>query len=257
MRTAVITGSASGLGAAIRRRFEAEGCRVIGVDLDDQEVAADLSTPSGRSYAMNEVLAVTGGRIDTVVVCAGLGPHSQPPARMVSVNYFGAVEVLDGLRPALAAGEDPAAVAIASNSIGIVPIDDLTLVEAMLHDGEARALALAERFAELDGAAIYAMTKVALTRAVRARVMPWGQAGVRLNVVAPGPVHTPMLQGELDDPVLGPLVDALPIPLDRRSEPNDIAAVVAFLASPGAASVHGAVLFADGGTDALVRADVV
>jgi NAD(P)-dependent dehydrogenase (short-subunit alcohol dehydrogenase family) len=254
MRTAVITGSASGLGAAIRRRFEAEGCRVIGVDLADQEIAADLSTPSGRSHAMNEVLAVTGGRIDTVVVCAGLGPHSQPPARMVSVNYYGAVEVLDGLRPALAAGEDPAAVAIASNTIGIVPIEDSSLVDAMLHDGEARALALAEGF---DGAAIYAMTKVALTRAVRARVMPWGQAGVRLNVVAPGPVETPMLQGSLDDPVLGPLVDALPIPLDRRSEPNDIASVVAFLASPAAASVHGAVLFADGGTDALVRADVV
>jgi NAD(P)-dependent dehydrogenase (short-subunit alcohol dehydrogenase family) len=256
MRTVVITGSASGLGAAIRRRLESDGCEVVGVDLERQEIEADLSTPAERAAAMNAVLEYCNGPIDGLVVCAGLGPHVEPVSRLVSVNYFGAVEVLDGLRPALAAGDRPAAVAISSNSIGIVPVDDMTLIDAMLHDGESAALALADG-GGFDGSAVYVMTKIALARAVRSRVLDWGRAHIRLNAVAPGPVLTPLLQGSLDDPVLGPLVDALPIPLEVRAQPEDIAGVVSFLLGPDAAFIHGAVLFADGGTDALVRPDVI
>lgn len=254
MRTVVITGSASGLGAAIRRRVEAEGHRVVGVDLHDQEVEADLSTPGGRSAAMNDVLAATRRSIDGLVVCAGLGPHIEPLSLLVSVNYFGAVEVLDGLRPALAAGTAPAAVAISSNSIGIVPVEDTSLIDAMNAGNEADATALAANF---DGPSVYAMTKIALAQAVRRRVMDWGRAQVRLNAVAPGPVLTPLLQGSLDDPVLGPMVDALPIPLERRAEPDDIAGTVNFLLGPDASYIHGSILFADGGTDALVRPDSI
>ena len=250
MRTTVITGSGSGLGAAIRSRLEAAGERVIGVDLRGQEIDADLSTSAGRSAAMNEVLEASEGSIDGLVVCAGLGPHVQPRATIVSVNYYGAVEVLDGLRPALASGDRPAAVAISSNSIGMVPINDPALIDAMLGGTEADATALAPDF---DGSSVYAMTKIALARAVRRRAEVWGRAGVRLNAIAPGPVNTPLLQGSLDDAVLGPLVDALPIPLDRRADPDDVAGSVVFLLGPDAGFVHGSVLFADGGTDAVVR----
>lgn len=254
MRTIVITGSGSGLGAAIRARCEAAGDRVIGIDLRDQEIEADLSTPTGRSDAMNAVIDSAEGSIDGLVVCAGLGPHVQPRSLIVSVNYFGAVEVLDGLRPALAAGTAPAAVAISSNSIGMVPVHDARLVDAMLDGTETDAVALAPDF---DGSSVYAMSKIALARAVRRRAPGWGEAGVRLNAIAPGPVTTPLLQGSLDDPVLGPLVDALPIPLQRRAEPDDVAGSVVFLLGPDAGFVHGSVLFADGGTDALVRPDTV
>lgn len=252
MRTVVITGSGSGLGAAIRRRLEADGCRVVGVDLANQEIEADLSTASGRADAMNAVLTATDRSIDALVVCAGLGPHVRPLTKLVSVNYYGAVEVLDGLRPALAAGDAPAALAISSNSIGIVPIHDPTLIDAMLMGGESAALAAV---GDLDGSSVYAMTKIALARAVRTRVLDWGRAHIRLNAIAPGPVLTPLLQGSLDDPVLGPLVDALPIPLERRSDPDEIAATAAFLLSPDASYIHGSVIFADGGTDAMVRPD--
>jgi NAD(P)-dependent dehydrogenase (short-subunit alcohol dehydrogenase family) len=250
MRTIVITGSGSGLGAAVRARLEAAGDRVIGVDLRGQEIDADLATPTGRSAAMNAVLDLTEGTIDGLVVCAGLGPHVQPRSLIVSVNYYGAVEVLDGLRPALAAGDGPAAVAISSNSIGMVPVNDPALLDAMLDGTESDAVALASDY---DGSSVYAHTKIALARAVRRRSQVWGDAGVRLNAIAPGPVNTPLLQGSLDDPTLGPLVDALPIPLGRRADPDDVAATVVFLLGPDAGFVHGSILFADGGTDAVVR----
>ena len=106
----MVTGSASGLGVAVRRRLEGQGCRVVGIDLQDAEVQADLGTPQGRVAAMNAVLGTTRRVIDGLVLCAGLGSADAPPGRLVNVNYYGAVEVLDGLRPGLAAGSSPAAV---------------------------------------------------------------------------------------------------------------------------------------------------
>ncbi len=250
MPTIVITGSASGLGAAIRERLEHDGATVLGVDLVGQEIDADLSTGSGRSQAMNAVIAAIGGTIDGLVVCAGLGPHVDPVSRLVSVNYFGAVEVLDGLRPALAGGTRPAAVAVSSSAIGLVPVHSTALLDAMVDGDEAGALELVD---DLDGVTVYGLTKRALAIAVRRRASGWGKAGVRLNAVAPGPVLTPLLQGSLDDPELGPLVSALPVPLDRQAEPAEVAGVVAFLLGADASFVHGTILFADGGTDALVR----
>lgn len=237
----------------MRARLEHEGCRVIGIDLVGQEIEADLSTPPGRSSAVNDVVDATDGTIDALVVCAGLGPHVPDLALVASVNYFGAVEVLDGLRPVLAGGDQPAAVAISSNSISLVPVTDRSFLDALLGGNEPEAQRLAR---ELDGPTVYAMTKLALAVAVRRRATDWGAAGVRLNAIAPGPVETPLLQGSLDDPVLGQLVDALPVPLERRARPEEIAGTIAFLLGPDASYVHGALLFADGGTDAMVRPDL-
>jgi len=253
-RTAVITGSASGIGAAIRSRLESDGMRVIGIDLKGQEIDADLSTAEGRAGACAEALALSDGRIDALVPGAGLGPQIVDRALIVSVNYFGAIEVLDGLLPALQAGEAPAAVLICSNSISMTPMPDPTLVDLMVGGDEPGARAAS---VDMDGPTVYAMTKLALGRAARQRVQAWGEAGVRLNLIAPGPVATPLLQGTKDDPELGQYVHLLPIPLGREGEASEIAGPVAFLLGPDASNVHGAVLFADGGSDALFRPDHV
>ncbi|MGZ4681187.1 MAG: SDR family oxidoreductase [Acidimicrobiales bacterium] len=253
-RTAVITGSASGIGAAIRSRLEADGMRVIGIDLKGQEIEADLSTAEGRAAAVAAALERSEGRIDALVPVAGLGPQIVDRALIVSVNYFGAIELLDALLPALQAGDAAAAVMMCSNSISMTPMPDPTLLDLMVADDEPAAR---QASVGMDGPTVYAMTKLALGRAARRRVQAWGEAGVRLNLVAPGPISTPLLQATRDDAELGQYVDLLPIPIGRVGEPSEIAGPVAFLLGPDASNIHGAVLFADGGSDALFRPDHV
>ena len=121
MATIAITGSASGIGAATTKVLESQGDRVIGVDQRNAEIEADLSTTEGRSAAVAAVLEASGGTLDGAVACAGIGGGVHPGALVVSVNYFGAVAFLEGVRPALARAEASAAIAITSNSSTLMP----------------------------------------------------------------------------------------------------------------------------------------
>jgi NAD(P)-dependent dehydrogenase (short-subunit alcohol dehydrogenase family) len=214
-------------------------------------VRADLATAAGRTAAVRGVHAACNGRLDGVVACAGVGPHTRPWSTIVSVNYFGAQAILDGLRGALAAGDRPAAVAVSSNA-ATLPGADTALVPACLggDEDEARRLAL-----DLGRHAAYGGAKLALARWVRRNAPAWAAAGIRLNAVAPGAVLTPLLQGSLDDAELGPAVRAFPIPLGGFGTAEQIAAAIAFLLGPDAAFCAGSVLFVDGGTDALLRGE--
>jgi len=254
MRVVAVTGSASGIGAAVRRRLEGEGARVVGVDLRDADVVADLGTSAGRASALEGVERAAGGALDGLVACAGLGPQVTPTSLLVSVNYFGAVALLDGLRPLLAAGRAPSAVAISSNSSTITPGVDGAIAAACLAGDEDEACRLA---GEAHGATAYAAGKLALARWVRrnAPQAAWAGAGIRLNAVAPGAVLTPLLQEGLDDERLGPAIRGFPIPLGGFGTPEQIAAAVAFLLGADGSFCCGTVLYADGGSDALIRGD--
>jgi 3alpha-hydroxysteroid 3-dehydrogenase len=248
MRVTVVSGSASGIGAAVRRRLEAAGERVIGVDLHDADLVADLACAEGRAGAL---AALGAESVDGLVACAGIGPHAEPVAAIVSLNYFGAWSLLDGLAPALASGTGPAAVAVASNS-AVLPGVDEALVAACLDgdEDEARRLAILA-----GGHSAYAGAKLALLRRIRRDAPAWAARGIRLNAVAPGPVMTPLLRGGLEHPVYGPAIRGFPVPAGRFGTPDEIAATIAFLLGPEATFCCGAVLFVDGGTDALLRPD--
>jgi len=251
MRTTAVTGSASGIGAAVRARLERGGERVLGVDLRDAEVIADLARPDGRAAAVAAVREAYGGRLDGLVVCAGVGPQVEPASTIVSVDYFGAHALLAGLHETLAGGERPAAVAVSSNS-STLPGADTPLVEACLDGDEERARRLA---LELGGHPAYAGSKRALTRWVRRSAPAWAAAGVRLNAVAPGAVLTPLLHDGLDHPVFGPAIRGFPIPSGGFGTAEQVAAAIAFLLGPDAAFCCGSVFFVDGGSDALLRPD--
>jgi NAD(P)-dependent dehydrogenase (short-subunit alcohol dehydrogenase family) len=254
MTTTVITGSASGMGAATKQRLAADGHRVIDIDIRDADIIADLSQPDARQRALDEVLARCEGRLDRLVLCAGVGGHIGDNELVVSVNYFGTITLLDGLLGALELGQAPSAVVIGSNSAKMVPaIDDYPAVAAMLDGDEAEARRLC---AEIPvGDLVYMATKNALGRAVRRRAPEWGKRGVRLNAVAPGPIVTALLQGGLDTPGTGDAIRALPVPLDRFGEPAEVASVIAFMLSREASYMHGSIVYVDGGCDAGIRPD--
>lgn len=251
--TTVITGSASGIGAATRKVLEAAGHRVIGVDLRHADIHADLSAAKGRAGAVADILNRCEGRLDALVLCAGLGVTFEPAAAIAHVNYYGAVDLLDGLLPALGQGSHPAAVVISSVASTQLPWDRNPLAAALEANDTARVDAILEAAGEQAGNLAYAGSKNALTVAVRRRAAAWGKAGVRLNTVAPGATQTPLLEAGLNDPRYGQAIRDFVPPLGRRAEPAEIAAVAAFLLSSQASYVHGAQLVVDGGIDASTR----
>lgn len=253
MPLTLVTGSASGIGAAIAKALQAAGHTVIGVDLKNAEITGDLSSAAGRQAVIAQALAHSGGTLDGLVLCAGLGAQTQPASRITSVNYFGAVELLDALLPALQKGTRPSAVVISSVASALLPWEKNPLAAACEAGDEAAASAIVVGAGEQGGNLAYAGSKNALTVAVRKRASTWGHAGVRLNTLAPGATETPLLQAGLQDPRFSESIKNFVAPLGRRADPREMASVAVFLMSEAASFVHGAQFYVDGGIDAMMR----
>ncbi len=259
MGTYAITGSASGMGRETAQRLRGEGHTVIGVDIKDAEVVADLSTSDGRQRAAGGVLEASGGTLDGAVLAAGLGPSPgrDRPRQIAQVNYLGVVDLLVAWRPALAAAERAKVVVVSSNSTTTVPAVPRRTVRALLaHDAEK-----AVRSVRLLGPAaptmMYAASKIAVSRWVRRHaVLPeWAGSGVRLNALAPGAIMTPLLQEQLSDPRQARAVRSFPVPVGGFGEASHMADWMCFMLSDSADFLCGSIVFVDGGTDAYFRSD--
>lgn len=253
MATIAVTGSASGIGAATVRRLADAGHHVIGIDLHDADVVADLGTAQGRAEAVIAVTDRCDGRLDGLVTSAGLGCSStRPGAPLVSVNYFGTVALLEGLHPALAAVGSSSVVCLSSNSVTCQPNWPVAIAEACLAGDEAHACALADEHGSI---ATYPATKAAVAWYVRqhAAEAGWAGLGIRLNAVAPGLIDTEMTAAMRDDPLIGEAISMFPTPRGSEGQPDEVAAVIEFLLGRGASLIFGSLLFVDGGTDALLR----
>jgi NAD(P)-dependent dehydrogenase (short-subunit alcohol dehydrogenase family) len=212
---------------------------------------ADVGTAEGRAEVITAVAERCGGELSGLVTCAGLaGASSRAGSLLASVNYFGTVDLLVGLRPLLAPGGS--AVAISSNSTTVQPAIPAELVARFLAHDEDGARTLSDQVGSL---VTYPASKLAVAHWVRRNATgpEWAGAGRRLNAVAPGMIETPMVAGMRADPETGPLLDLLPIPVGRAGRPDEIAALIEFLLGPDSAFFCGSVIFCDGGSDAVLR----
>jgi len=252
-RTYVVTGAASGIGAATARHLRERGGRVIASDLHNADVIADLTTSEGRAELVDGVTRLSGGRIDAIVANAGGGP----PETMLSLNFFGAVATLEGLRPLLKTSPAPRA-AMVSSVASLQPADPL--VEACLSMDERAASdaakdAIAAGKGPLD---LYGSAKRALNCWCRkvASKPQWAGAGIPLNVVAPGFIDTPAAAYILSDPdrraAAGRMV---PMRGAYPGRPEQMAAILAWCVSPENSLMTGQILFVDGGVECLARGE--
>jgi NAD(P)-dependent dehydrogenase (short-subunit alcohol dehydrogenase family) len=257
-RIAVVTGAASGIGAATLRHLQGRGVRVIGSDLHDADVIADLATADGRAALVEGVVRLSGGRVDAVIANAGGGP----PETSVQLNFFGAVATLEGLRPLLAKSAAPRAVAV--SSIASLRPPRGAIVEACLK-GDERAAIAAARAAMGEGGAnsanplpadvqppldLYGSSKHALQRWCRtvAPKLEWAGAGIALNVTALGFYDTPAAAYVLSNSESRGAMERM-VPL-RGAFPGraaEAAALLGWLVSAENSQMTGQILFADAG----------
>lgn len=255
-RTYVVTGSASGIGAKTADILTKRGERVIGIDLKNADVEADLSTREGRDSAAAQALELAGGRIDAVIACAGI---SAPISATISINFFGVTELLRALLPALRTSDAPRAVVV--SSMASMQPSSPELIEAALAGDEALALSIADTLAAQGprvGYLIYPASKRALSRWVRRESISedWAGAGIPLNAVAPGTVLSPMTDKLLSTDEGRAMVDsAVPMPLNYHQPTESIANQLIWLTSVENSHTTGQVIYNDGGADATLRGD--
>ncbi|HYL58659.1 MAG TPA: SDR family oxidoreductase [Candidatus Acidoferrales bacterium] len=253
-RTYVVTGAASGIGAATARYLREHGGRVIGCDLRAADINADLTTVEGRKRLVDGANRLSGGAIDAIVANAGGGP----PETMLALNFFGAVATLEGLRPLLEHSPAPRAVMVSSIASMGPAIPELVEACLSMDEPAATAAATAAIAAGKGPLDLYGSAKVALNRwCRRVAIGPdWAGAGITLNVVAPGFIDTPAAAYILSDPDrsaaagrMVPMRGAFP------GRPEQMAAMLAWCVSAENSLMTGQILFVDGGAECLARGE--
>ncbi|GAA1623704.1 SDR family oxidoreductase [Leucobacter chromiireducens] len=254
-RHVTITGSSSGIGRALKARLEAQGDTVVGIDLREADIIADLGNAEDRRTLPERVRELSPRGLDAVIAVAGV---TLPSPVTVQVNYFGAVDILRGLRPLLVSSPAPRAVAVSSFSV-THPFDEELLQAILREDQEAATKRVATLAQGLDApqaiAVIYATSKRALSEWIRRESISdeWAGAGIPLNAIAPGVVNTPMMAAALATPEgRAAAFQGVPMPLNGAAEPESVAALLDWLASAENTHITGQTIFIDGGAQATV-----
>lgn len=246
-RRVVVTGAASGIGAALAARLVAAGHEVIGVDrapatIPDGvvRVTCDLADPASAAAAVEEIGA---GPLHGLAAVAGV-PGTARAETVYAVNLLGLRRFTEALLPRLADGGAIVLLSSMAGYRGTATEEEAAALVALSDD------ALAARLAALGlaGPEAYQLSKQLVQRYalhLAARLHP---RGVRATSVSPGPVQTPILA---DFRATMPSLDVAAELVGRHARPGEVAAVVEFALSPEASWLNGVDLRLDGGLTAL------
>jgi NAD(P)-dependent dehydrogenase (short-subunit alcohol dehydrogenase family) len=237
-RVAIVTGGASGIGRATVDRLVRDGVRVAVLDRAELESADAISfvvdvTDQDSVTAAVRAVVDRWGRLDIVVNCAGVGAAGRIVDNddaewnhVLDINLMGAVRVIRAAIPHLIASQPSCVVNVAS------------------------AVALTG----FPNRALYTASKGALLALTRALAADYRADGVRFNAVCPGTTETPWIQRLLDaapDAAAERTRLQARQPHGRLVTAEEVAAAVAYLASPEAQSTNGVALSVDGGIESL------
>jgi 3-oxoacyl-[acyl-carrier protein] reductase len=242
-RVALVTGASRGLGLAIARTLAAEGARVAlvarGLDGvksareaiggDTSSHGADVTDPAAALALVRNVETQWGG-LDILVCNVGSGASVPPGAetaaewsRIMQLNLFATTNMIAAARPVMGRGNGDRSIICISSICGL---------------------------AALGAPVTYSAAKAALNATVRGLARPLALEGIRINAVAPGNILAPGGTWERKIAEDKAAVDDMlqrEVALRRLGRPEEIADVVAFLASPRAAFITGTIMVADGG----------
>ena len=252
MGSYAMTGGATGIGAAIRKRLVDDGHSVVVVDIQQADIEADLSTAEGRTAALAAIRARCADGLDGFIPCAGVASQA-PPKLTTSLNFYGTVDLVNGLRDLLSKNGG-SVILVSSNSAPMC--DHRDYIKTLLEQDEAAALVCAD---SITGHQAYSGTKQAIARWMRRNIKEFSAQGIRINAIAPGYTQTPMTKKVEEDPTYGPAIKEFmaSIPIGRPGQPEDMANAASFLLSDQASFITGSMLYIDGGHDAMMRPDQI
>jgi NAD(P)-dependent dehydrogenase (short-subunit alcohol dehydrogenase family) len=233
-KIAMITGTASGIGAESARLFEHEGATVVGVDLDAEQavgaltIAADVSDEEQVKAALDQTVEQYG-RIDVLMNNAGINPTDDGSVTETSLESWQRVQDV--------------------NLRGVF-LFCKHAIPHMLEGGGGSVINVAS-FVAVMGAAVsqgsYTASKGAVLALSRELGVEFAAKGVRVNALCPGPVNTPLLKELFAKDPERAAKRLVHVPMGRFGEPGEIAAAALFLASDESSFVTATSFMADGG----------
>lgn len=272
-KLAVVTGAGRGMGRAIARRLSLEGATLIGLDQNPEDLAATLDllradggpaasaarmeacdiSNSQAVRALFDDIAARAGAVHVLVNNAGIGSARND-------GYSQHLKRVAERSAQLACGETPTVypdLIIDMEDEGWHGVFNVNLHGSFYCTREAVRSMIAHQIRGAiinisstaaisgEGALHYAASKAALVGMTRSLARELGPRGIRVNNIMPGPVNTPIMSN-----VPRSWIDSMvaAVPLGRIAEPEDIAGVVAFVASEDAAMITGADIVANGGS---------
>jgi NAD(P)-dependent dehydrogenase (short-subunit alcohol dehydrogenase family) len=242
IRIAVVTGAASGIGAAIAARLVNDGLSVTAIDIASHgppeppegamtTVRADVASPDDVQRAISGILDAAG-RIDVLVNNAGIsGSPAATICHETPIDEWDRIFAVNARGPFLC-------------TRAVLP--------AMLRQASGHVINIASvaGLIAFPGRCAYTAAKGAVVQFTKSLAVDYARQGVRANAVCPGFVQTPMTQWRLDRPDLRAAVEAR-IPMGRVAQPDEIADAVSLLASDRLRYLTGHMLTVDGGWTAL------